>query len=88
INLDDETEIVPQLFSDELVIPPPTQMRYLHSHLIFMTPNVSSCMLIMNEKTKKTVVWGRLVMVRIVSDPLFHNFVKKEVGKDRSNYDL
>ncbi|MEG0890055.1 MAG: BF3164 family lipoprotein [Bacteroides sp.] len=60
INLDDETEIVPQLFSDELVMPPPTQMRYLNSHLLFMTPNVSSCMLIMDEKTKKTVVWGQV----------------------------
>lgn len=60
IDLTDETYIVPELFSDELVIPPPTQIAYFDSHLIFMTPNVSSCMLFMNEETKRTFEWGRV----------------------------
>lgn len=60
INLDDETEIVPELFSDELVMPPPTQMRDLNSHIVFMTPNMGSCLLFLDKKTKEIFTWGRV----------------------------
>ena len=55
-----EVEVEPVLFSDNLIMTPPLQMKDLKSHLVFVTPGMEQSLVFFDKKRQKTQAWGKI----------------------------